>query len=76
MGILDFIGKLKYKRISREEVTDAIYQLETEEAKLEKGVEEKSKEIAVLMEKGRTEKSRDMKLFYAKKISHLEEMKA
>ena len=42
MGILDFIGKLKYKRISREEVTDAIYQLETEEAKLEKGVEEKS----------------------------------
>lgn len=75
MGILDFIGKLKYKRISREEVTDAIYQLENEEAKLEKSVEDKSKEIAVLMEKGRVEKSRDMKLFYAKKISHLEEAK-
>ena len=75
MGLLDFIGKLKYKRISREEVTDAIYQLENEEAKLEKSVEDKSKEIAVLMEKGRVEKSRDMKLFYAKKISHLEEAK-
>ncbi len=65
--------KSKYDKLKREEVVDAICTLEKQEADIESGIVERAKQIEVLMEKGKQEKSREIKLFYAKKITDLKE---
>ena len=65
----------KFKNLKREDVVNAIIELEKQESEIERGIVEKSKQIDELMKKGRQEKSQDLKLFYVKKISHLQEEK-
>ncbi len=61
----------KYDKLTREEVVDAICQLEKESQRIEDELVEKQKKIDELMAKGRTETNREIKLFYAKKINAL-----
>ncbi len=65
--------KSRYDKLKREEVVDAICTLEKQEADIESGIVERAKQIETLMEKGKQEKSREIKLFYAKKITDLKE---
>lgn len=65
----------KFKNLKREDVVNAICELEKQEAEIERGIVEKSKQIDMYMQKGRQEKSPELKLFYVKKISHLQEEK-
>ena len=67
--------KDKFKNLKREDVVNAICELEKQEAEIERGIVEKSKQIDDYMKKGRLEKSPELKLFYVKKISHLQEEK-
>ena len=67
--------KDKFKSLKREDVVNAICDLEKQEDNLEKQVEDMGKQIDSLMEKGKQEKSHDLKVFYVKKISHLQEEK-
>ena len=60
-----------YEKLSREEVVDAICKLESEEKSIEEGLTSKQEEIDEFMEKGRQEKNKEVKLFYAKKINAL-----
>ncbi len=66
-----FFFKNKYDKLTRENVVDAICKLEQEEKDLEEDLASKSKQIDELMAKGRAEKSQDVRLFYAKKITNL-----
>ena len=68
--------KDKFKNLKREDVVDAICELEKQEASIEKSIEEMAKQIEALMQKGKMEKTHDLKVFYVKKISHLQEEKA
>ncbi|MBQ8845288.1 MAG: hypothetical protein IJ008_04685 [Clostridia bacterium] len=68
--------KDKFKNLKREDVVNAICELEKQENDIEKSIEDMVKQIDALMEKGRKEKTQDLKLFYVKKISHLQEEKA
>ena len=63
--------KSKYDKLTREEVVSAICQLEQDSKDIEDSLVEKQKQIDDLMAKGRTEKSKEIKLFYAKKINAL-----
>ncbi len=63
--------KSKYDKLSREEVVDAICKLEQEAQEIEDGLVTKQKQIDELMEKGKAERSKEVKLFYAKKINSL-----
>lgn len=63
--------KSKYDKLTREEVVDAICKLEQEAKNIEDGLGAAQKQIDDLMEKGKTEKSKEVKLFYAKKINSL-----
>ena len=65
--------KNKYEKISREEVVDAICKLESETKSIEEGLIDKQEEIDELMQKGKREKNKEVKLFYAKKINALKE---
>lgn len=65
----------KYKKLNREDLVNSICELERQERTVEAEVFQKIKEIDALMEKGKKEKNRDLQLFYAKKISHLNEEK-
>ena len=65
----------RFKKLKREDVVNAIVELEKQEADIENGIVEKTRQIDELLKKGRAEKSADIKLFYAKKISHLQEEK-
>lgn len=65
----------KFKKLKRDEVVTAICELEQQEQSLEAGMISKQAEIDSLMEKGKVEKSRDLKLFYAKKITFLKNEK-
>lgn len=67
--------KDKFKSLKREEVVNAICELEKQEAEIEKGILEKTKQIDEYIKKGRVEKSPEIKLFYAKKVAHLQEEK-
>ena len=67
--------KDKFKKLKREDVVNAIIELEKQESDIERGIVEKTKQIEDLMKKGRLEKSQDLKLFYVKKIAHLQEEK-
>ncbi|HRF36033.1 MAG TPA: hypothetical protein PLZ09_01915 [Clostridia bacterium] len=63
--------KSKYEKLTREEVVDSICKLEKELQTIEDGLVEKQNKINDLMEKGKKETNREMKLFYAKKINAL-----
>lgn len=65
----------KFKKLNREDLVNSICELERQERTVEAEVLQKVKEIDALMEKGKKEKSKDLQLFYAKKISHLNEEK-
>lgn len=68
--------KDKFKTLKREEVVNAICELEQKETNIEKSIEDMTKQVADLMQKGKKEPTHDLKVFYAKKISHLQEEKA
>ena len=65
----------KFKRLNREDLVNSICELERQERTVEAEVLQKIKEIDALMAKGKNEKSKDLQLFYAKKIAHLNEEK-
>ena len=67
--------KNKFKNLKREDLVNSICELERQERTVEAEVFQKIKEIDALMEKGKKEKNKDLQLFYAKKISHLNEEK-
>ena len=66
-------GRNKFKKLKREEVVDAIIELTKQQADLENGVLTKSEEVDKLMERGKKEKNRDIKLLCAKKVTSLRE---
>ncbi len=66
----------RFKNLNREDLVNSICELERQERTVEAEVLQKIKEIDALMDKGKKEKNRDLQLFYAKKISHLNEEKA
>ncbi len=68
--------KNKFKNIVREDLVNSICELERQERTAEAEIMQKQKEIDALLEKGKTEKTEDLRLFYAKKINHLKEEKA
>lgn len=61
----------KFDKLTREEVVDAICNLEKESKDIENELIEKKKEINELMAKGKAETDRESKLYYAKKINML-----
>lgn len=71
MGIFKNLFKRKYDKLTREEVVDAICKLEKEGKEIEDGLILKTKQIEELMQRGRAEKSKEVRLFYAKKINAL-----
>ncbi len=66
----------KFKNIVREDLVNSICELERQERTAEAEIMQKQKEIDALLEKGKKEKTDDLKLLYAKKITHLKEEKA
>lgn len=66
----------KFKNLNREDLVNSICELERQERTTEAEVYQKLKEIDALMEKGKHEKNKELQLFYAKKISNLNEEKA
>ncbi len=67
--------KDKFKKLKREDVVDSIVELEKQEMALEEGIIAKAKQIEEMLAKGKTEKSRDIQLLLAKKITALREEK-
>ncbi|MBP3619657.1 MAG: hypothetical protein J6J24_03250 [Clostridia bacterium] len=67
--------KNKFKNLKREDLVNSICELERQERTAEAEVFQKIKEIDSLMEKGKKERNKDLQLFYAKKIAHLNEEK-
>lgn len=65
----------KFKKLNREDLVNSICELERQERTVEAEVLQKIKEIDALMEKGKKEKSKDLQLFYAKKITNINEEK-
>ena len=65
--------KSKYEKLKREDVVEAICDLEKQENDLESAIVERARTIDKLLEKGRKETNRELKLFYAKKITSLRE---
>ena len=63
----------KYDKLKREDVVEAICNLEKQENDTEAAIEERARTIDELMEKGKKETNRELKLFYAKKITTLRE---
>lgn len=61
--------KSKYDKLKREDVVDAICKLEKEANDIEVEIEASQSKIDSLMQKGKTDTSREMRLFYAKKIN-------
>lgn len=66
-------GRNKYKKLKREDVVDAIIELGKQQESLESDILAKSDEVEKLMERGKREKNRDIKLLCAKKISSLQD---
>ena len=66
-------GRNKFKKLKREDVVDAIIELSKQQEDLETGVLAKSDEVEKLLERGRKEKNRDIKLLCAKKVSSLQD---
>ncbi len=65
----------KFKNLNRGDLVNSICELERQERTIEAEVYQKIKEIDALMDKGKNEKNKELQLFYAKKISHLQEEK-
>lgn len=65
--------KSKYEKLKRGDVVEAICDLEKQENDLESAIVERARTIDELLEKGRKETNRELKLFYAKKITSLRE---
>lgn len=63
--------KSKFQKLTREDVVDSICKLEKESADLEAGLDDKQKKIDELLQKGRKETSRDLKLLWAKRVNAL-----
>lgn len=63
--------KSKFDKLTREDVVDSICKLEKECDAIEKGIVEKQEHIQELTAKGKVEKNREIRLFYAKKINSL-----
>lgn len=63
--------KSKYDKLTREEVVDAICKLEQESSEIEENLGTTQKRIDELIKKGKAEKDKDVKLFYAKKVNAL-----
>ncbi len=68
---MGLFNRNKYDKLTREEVVDAICKLEKESQSIEDALVEKQLKIDELMEKGRKETNKEIKLFYAKKINSL-----
>lgn len=67
--------KNKYDKLKREDVVNAIINLNNDLKKLEKEIELSGLEIDSLMEKGKREKSPRIKIVYAKKINFLKNIR-
>ena len=65
----------KFKKLNREDLVNSICELERQERTIEAEIFQKQKEIDALLDKGKREKTDELKLFYAKKINHLKEEK-
>lgn len=65
-------GRNKFKKLKREDVVDAIIQLDKQQSDLENGILAKSAEVEKLMKRGKKEKNRDIKLLCAKKVTTLQ----
>lgn len=63
--------KNKYKKLKREEVVNAIIELDNRQALLEEEIKNKALEEKDLFNKGKQEKNRQLRLLYAKKIDAL-----
>jgi len=68
-------NKNGFNKLTREEVVNSIVELNKQESDMEKEILEIDDQVSKLMEKGRTEKSHDMRILYAKKINFLKEEK-
>lgn len=66
-------GRNKFKKLKRENVVDAIIEQTKQQEDLESGILAKSDEVEKLLERGRKEKNRDIKLLCAKKVNSLQE---
>ena len=64
-------GRNKFKKLKREDVVNAIIDQTKQQEDLENGILQKSEEVERLLERGRKEKNRDVKLLCAKKGKHL-----
>lgn len=73
--MLRLFRRNKFKNLNREDLVNSICELERQERTIEAEVFQKEKEINALLDKGKKEKSKDLQLFYAKKISNLNEEK-
>lgn len=65
--------KNRYQKLKKEQVQDAIYELEKQERLIEDLLLEKQEEIDHYLKKGKKEKTSELRLLYAKKIKHLKE---
>ena len=68
--------KSKYDKLTREDVVDAICKLEKEASTIEDEIINSQAKIDDLTNKGKKETSRDIRLFYAKKINSLKAERA
>ena len=68
--------KSKYDKLTRDDVVNAICELEKESSSIEEDIASFQKKIDDLMKKGKSETSRDVRLFYAKKINALKDERA
>lgn len=66
-------GRNKFKKLKREDVVNAIIEQSKQQEDLESGILAKSEEVEKLMERGRKEKNRDIKLLCAKKVNTLQD---
>ena len=66
-------GRNKFKKLKREDVVNAIIEQTKQQEDLENGILQKSEEVERLLERGRKEKNRDVKLLCAKKVNTLQE---
>lgn len=62
----------KFKKLTREDVVDAICKLEKNSKEIQDLIDSNNAEIAVLKAKGKLEKTREMRLLYAKKINAMQ----
>lgn len=69
--------KSKYEKLKKQDLINAIVELNQKEQDLEKEIDSKQKQIEELLQKGKVDTNTQRRLFYAKKINALKEsMKA